>query len=125
MADDEGLEPTDEVTQYGRVTDQHSSFKCQPPEGEMTLSLILGRASRETAVLRVLPFRKGRTREDDAVRYSTAGKLTNAGFVVKRRPLPWFPEHLDVEFPGTWDDDICELFHSCFGETVTQKAEDG
>lgn len=111
-----GLGPDDEVAQYGRLSPAGANFRCVPRGHETAVSLIYGRVSVGRAVELILPFRGGRVREDDLVRYSTVGRLDQEGFSVHHRPMPHFYEHLEVEFPGSWDDDVCERFHECFTE---------
>lgn len=108
----------DVVTQYGRVFDRVPHFRCVPRQGEAGVSLIAGRLDVVDAIALVLPFRRGRVRAGDAVRYSRVGRLLAAGFAVEHRPSPYFEEHLEVEFAGVWDDGICQRFHRCFGRPL-------
>lgn len=113
------LHPDDEVTQYGRLYDSGPNFRCRPRNEESGLSLIWGSVSTETACSLICPFLKGRVRPSDSVRYSTIGTLEDAGFRVYRRPLDYFPHHLEVEFDSEWTDDVCDRFHKCFGEPAS------
>jgi hypothetical protein len=49
------------------------------------------------------------------VRHTTVGRLEAAGFRVSRSPSPAIPNHVSVEWPGTWDDDVAMRFNECFG----------
>ncbi|HEX2057411.1 MAG TPA: hypothetical protein VHI71_03500 [Actinomycetota bacterium] len=104
----------DGVTQYGRAQGRVLKFRCIPREAEAGISLIYGRVAIADAVALVLPFRAGVVRAGDAVRYSRVGRLRRAGFSVHRRPLPHFADHLEVEFDGLWDDEVCARFDGCF-----------
>ncbi len=105
------LEASDEVTQYGLVKATGPDFKIAPVADQRSLSLIHGRVDPDGAA-RLVMNRAGRRR--DAVRFSTIGKLQEAGFVVVRAPLDWFREHLEVYGEGNWDDNDSERFNDCF-----------
>ncbi|HEV2755703.1 MAG TPA: hypothetical protein VG318_07985 [Actinomycetota bacterium] len=119
MPDLAPLTPGDDVTQYGRVVHGRLHFRNRPRRGERGVSLIHGRVSRERATQLVCRFRNGVVRPTDAVRYSTVGVLTAAGFRVHRRPTTSFPEHLEVDCGAPWDDGIAERFDECFGGHVS------
>lgn len=122
MADASGLPslgPEDVLTQYGRT--DPTGFRVRPRSGvEEGISLIAGQLSAEEA--RRLVVRKGFYRPGvDAVRHTTAGDLEDAGFRVRRDPTPVIPDHVLVEFPGQWDDEVTERFDACFGPVTNQE----
>lgn len=105
------LDPADWLTHYGRTT---SGFKSAPSSNgeEKGLSLIAGRLTPEMATELVC---RREADEKDVVRHTLVSRLLEAGFVVKRTPIdPTNPDHVSVEYPGDWDDTVCERFDKCF-----------
>lgn len=88
--------------------------KLRPLRGEKGLSLILGRSSVSEAVS--LAFGRG-VRKGETVRYTTVGRLRDAGFWPCRWPVPKNLHHVLVQFPGEWDDSVTRAFEGCFDET--------
>lgn len=107
------LTPETVLTQYGRR--DPSGFRDRPRVNvEAGVSLIAGRLRPEVA--RAMVVRRGIYRPGvDAVRYTTVGDLTDAGFDVERDPTPAIPEHVLVRYSGRWDDDVARRFDACFG----------
>lgn len=101
------------LTQYGRR--DATGFRVRPRRGfEAGISLIAGRLRPEVA--RAMVVRRGIYRPGiDAVRYTTVGDLTDAGFDVVRDPTVAIPEHVLVGYTSEWDDDVAERFDACFG----------
>lgn len=113
--------PADAVlTQYGRR--DASGFRDRPRVSvEGGVSLIAGRLRPEVA--RAMVVRRGIYRPDiDAVRYTTVGDLTDAGFDLVADPTPAIPDHVLVRFPGRWDDDVAERFEACFGPVPEEES---
>jgi hypothetical protein len=106
------LVPETPLTQFGDTFDRGFSRQPRPRDTDGLLSLIAGRLSIGEA--KPLISSKPPV-EGEAVRHTTVGRLTDAGFHVFRTPLPKNPDHVSVEYPGKWDDDVCEKFDSCFG----------
>jgi hypothetical protein len=101
------------LTQYGRS--DATRFRVRPGVGvESGISLIAGRL--DVAEAHRLVVRRGVPRPGvDAVRYTTAGDLTDAGFRVRPAPTRAIPEHVLVDYEGEWDDEVAERFDACFG----------
>lgn len=106
------LAPDTVLTQYGRR--DATGFRARPRVNvESGVSLIAGRHRPEVA--RAMVVRRGIYRPDiDAVRYTTVGDLTAAGFDVAADPTPAMSEHVLVAYSGEWDDDVAERFDACF-----------
>jgi hypothetical protein len=107
------------LTQYGEIfPDAHESFRNRLREhmGENELSLIWGKKSSAEAAQIVTrsvgPFA--------SARYTTAGELRGAGFIVRHSPSPTRPLHVSVHPPisgnqsAEWDEPMAELFDKCF-----------
>jgi hypothetical protein len=77
---------------------------------EESMSLLVGQLTGEEAAARIL---KGGPRGDgsDCARYTTAGRLRQAGFTVVHTPNRKNPDHVSVSCEGPWDD---EAFDGCF-----------
>jgi hypothetical protein len=101
-------------TQYGRIGDFHNKPRW---EQENALSLVRGRVTRREAAKLV----GRRPSRGDAVRYTTYESLEAAGFIVRPDPQPLNPDHVLVEYPGEWDEDVCERFDSCFDEPTEER----
>jgi hypothetical protein len=54
----------------------------------------------------------------DIVRYTTAERLTNAGFRVRSTPSRMIPNHVSVEYDGDWTDDVAKRFDDCFDQPL-------
>lgn len=74
------------------------------------MSLLLGRWDSVAAVR--VAFGREATKKD-AVRYSSAARLSSSGFSVIHDQDP-FPAHVSVKFEGQWTEEVCERFHDCF-----------
>ena len=79
-----------------------------------------GRTSVEGAARRVA---RREPRRGDGVRFTTAGRLRETGFIVARDPVPMFPEHVLVKFQGLWDDGVAKRCDECF-DTPTSADHD-
>lgn len=101
------------LTQYGRS--DATGFRVRPRAGiESGISLIAGRLG--VAEAHHLVVRRGSPRPGvDAVRYTTAADLEDAGFRVRSAPTRAIPGHVLVDHEGQWDDEVAERFDACFG----------
>lgn len=116
IADDE------ELTQYGRVTSAPANpdhpgiptFRIAPRADADSdgLSLMLGHQTADEMVRAVRRFPK--LTSDDRVRYVTAGRLRDAGFVVRHTPTRKNPGHVSVTKDGEWDTVTEVEFDVCF-----------
>jgi len=52
----------------------------------------------------------------DAVRYTTVGRLRDAGFRVESTPSRMIPNHVSVQYDGDWTDDVAKRFDDCFDQ---------
>ena len=77
------------------------------------MSLLLGQWDVDWAVRTA--FGREPTAQD-AVRYSTAERLTNAGFQLIHDQTP-YQAHVSVQFEGEWTEEVCEAFHACFSDS--------
>lgn len=104
------------LTQYGRESPGLPTFRSGPREHEDYQSMVAGRRT----VAEMARFVMGRpARKDDRVRYTTAGELRAAGFVVTSEPRPWNGDHVGVTLPGEpipWEDEKRNAFEFCFPE---------
>lgn len=57
----------------------------------------------------------------DVVRYTTVGRLREAGFEARSDPQPLNPAHVLVEYQAEWSEDIEEAFDRCFGPPITKE----
>jgi hypothetical protein len=105
-----GIEDDEVLTHYGI----DMAFRTTPRwRIEASMSLILGRLTGEEAGNRVLKRAIGDGH--DSARYTTAGKLRRAGFVVEHTPHVKNPDHVSVRREGSWDD---EPFDGCFNDAA-------
>jgi hypothetical protein len=118
---DERLAGDEWATQYGQVS---TGFRRKPRwrVDRQGVSLIRGYLSPREATLIVQ--RREPRRSDDCVRHALISRLQDVGFVVKPAPTRTNPDHLRVEYPGEWDDDVGERFDGCFGQTLVE-GQDG
>ncbi|HEY9564767.1 MAG TPA: hypothetical protein VIR30_13455 [Nocardioides sp.] len=102
----------DEVlTQYGVVGEP---FRAEPRwDTERELSLCGAAHDPAAAALCVVGQVNPRR---DACRWTTAGSLRTAGFVVRHDPVPWNDHHVAVSFTGEWNDSRSRSFDEAFEE---------
>jgi hypothetical protein len=110
------------LTQYGnrRRPIDGRAFKNRPPEPGVVnaLSLNLGRQSVREAAAAVQTGRVGPS-QGSGVRYTTAARLEQAGFVARHTGNNRNPLHVSVtclDENRTWTDDDSERFDACFEE---------
>src|SRR5829696_1257667 len=92
-----------------------ANFRMAPRPHEQDVSLLAGRLTTREAAMAV---RHGR-REFfpwDAVRYTTVGRLRDAGFRVESTPSRMIPNHVSVQYDGDWTDDVAKRFDDCFDQ---------
>lgn len=87
-------------------------FRCAPRSHEKAMSLLLGKWDVDWAVRTA--FGRESTAQD-SVRYSTAERLSSAGFQVIHDQEP-YQAHVSVQFEGEWTEEVCEAFHASFLE---------
>lgn len=113
VGDDEPL------SQYGHDSDD-PPFRNATRSYETDVSLIRGRLSpREAASLIRRQGERYEVTDRDRVRYTTAGQLRSAGFVVRATPSRRIPGHVSVEFQkadDVWDNSARSRFDDCFDE---------
>jgi len=111
------LGQTVDLTQYGsRSADDGSvRFRDRPRAeiDEQEVSLLGGRLLPDEADRLVAPRSYPNPRA--GVRHTTVATLEGAGFRVRRSPSARIPNHVSVEWPETWDDDVAMKFDECFG----------
>lgn len=111
---DNDLEQTVELTQYGRSAVEASiPFRKALRGDEKEMSLLEGRLLPDEADRLVASGSYPNHRA--GVRHTTVGVLEQAGFRVRRSPSVAIPNHVSVEWPGTWDDHVAMRFDECFG----------
>ena len=112
--------PDDEpLTQYGHTGDD-PPFRNATRSYETDVSLIRGRLSvREATTLIRRQGEHYEVTDRDRVRYTTAGRLRAAGFVVRATPSRRIPGHVSAELQdpeGVWDNSARSRFDECFDE---------
>lgn len=110
------LDDTLVLTQYGARPPASTGraqphFRTAPRAGERDVSILAGRLTRRQAALAV---RQEFLAWRDVVRYTTVGRLSNAGFRVRSTPSRMIPNHISVEYDGDWTDDVAKRFDDCF-----------
>jgi hypothetical protein len=117
------------LSQYGArsptlVVSIVARFRTAPRASEGGVSLIAGRLTPRQAAMIVrheyLPVR-------DSVRYTTVGRLREAGFRVRSTPTRMNPDHVSVEYDGVWTDDgdVSKRFDDCFDQPVWGDGDHG
>jgi hypothetical protein len=87
------------------------------------MSLYRGRGTIAEVTFRVCGREPTRR---DGVRYTTAGRLREAGFFPKPKPNAAFPEHVSVyllDEEREWTHHDGEGFDACFGEPIWWKGD--
>lgn len=77
------------------------------------MSLLRGRVTVGEAAWAVC---RRAAKQGDVVRYSTAGALRNADFLVTHTPTRRNKGHVSVEYQGKWTDNMRKAFEFAFGE---------
>jgi hypothetical protein len=114
------LQPGQVLSQYGArpptFTGQtQPQFHTAPRTHERGVSVVAGRLTRrEVAMIVRQEFISWR----DFVRYTTVGRLRDAGFRVRSTPNRMNPNHVSVEYDGEWTDDgdVAKRFDDCFDQ---------
>ena len=112
------LADAEDLTQFGETGVVGPQFpnRLRAHQGEVEMSLILG---RQTPLAASLIVTKGWT-PTATTRYTLAGTLRRAGFVVKHSPTKSNPLHVSVfapespEGPVDWDDELAKRYDECF-----------
>lgn len=112
----EDIDNGETLSQYGRLDGDASPFRSWPRAGVDTTGLSMTRGLQAAADLAKIVC--GRSpRESDLVRYTLAGTLRQAGFVVTHDPKINNPDHVLVTIPGNsqpWNDEWIEKFEASF-----------
>lgn len=97
------------------------------PQDVGRLSAIVGKVTPAVAyeLVRGLSRRRIAPSGVDGVRYSTAGRLRQAGFEVCNTPSLRNPDHVSISWPGSWDAHVCQKFAECFGPVVWHHGRGG
>jgi hypothetical protein len=115
------------LTQFGMrspaLTGQGPAhFRRAPRRHERDVSLLAGRLTAREAAMAVRHGRREYFPSKDVVRYTTVGRLRDAGFVVRSTPSPMITNHVSVEYDGDWTDDVAndaaKRFDDCFDRPV-------
>lgn len=120
------LDESEPVTQYGSrwLLTEGRAFRCRPRflAGEKDLSMLAGLLTAAEAARAVAGHW---TPEADVVRHTSVGQLRAAGFRVTHSPTKRLGNHVSVEYPSEWDDDVDRRFDACFDLTTAEGGTDG
>jgi hypothetical protein len=88
-------------------------FKNRPlfDQDQTELSLTIGNLSADEARKLIAPLLPP---EGSGVRYTTVGRLREAGFAVRHNPTPHNPNHVSVAFKAEWNEKVDIAFDQCF-----------